>query len=112
VKRIYCGMSLQQSLHDVTLNSLAFAVNQAHFVKAGLLTLFEIFFDDAGDILRLKGVEINGVLQRNLHRFAEWRIGLEEIRIASLVFAPFIHKKEGKKKVPALSFKLNLTLPS
>jgi hypothetical protein len=78
-------------------------VNQAHLAKAGLLTLFEVFFDNARDILGLKWVEIYRVTQRDLYRFAEWRIRLGAKRIATLVFAALTHKiKEGKKRILAL----------
>ena len=64
-------MLAQQRTHDIALHSESFAVNQADFAKARLYALFEIFFDDAWNVFRLKGVEIDGVLDRNDDRLAK-----------------------------------------
>jgi hypothetical protein len=85
-------MFAQDRTHNIPLDAHALAVNQPHFSQSALPTLFEIFFYHARDILGLKWVEIYGVTQRNLHRFAEWRIALGAKRIATLVFAALTHK--------------------
>lgn len=69
-------MLLQQRANNTALHALALAVNQAHLAKAGLLTLLEILFDDAGDILRLKWMEIEMILDGQNNDVVEGRIAV------------------------------------
>ena len=62
MKRLDVGMLFQQCANDIALHALAFAVDQAHFVKSGSFTLIEIFVDDTGNIFGLKRMEIKLIL--------------------------------------------------
>lgn len=74
MKRYDRRIFLQERADGVALNALAFAVDQAHFVNAGLSTLFKIFLDDAGYFLGLKRMQVEMVLDGNNNR--DVRMGL------------------------------------
>ena len=67
-------MLLENATHDIALHTCAAAMNDSNLRKSGLPTLLEIFFDDARDILRMKGVEIDRIFDRENDRFSERRL--------------------------------------
>ena len=69
-------MSLQNTSHDVTLDSGPASMNDPNFEDAGLATLFDVFFDDAWDLFGREGVEIDGIFDRKNNRFAKRRISI------------------------------------
>jgi len=66
-------MFFQQPSDDIALHPFAFAVNQAYFAKASPLALNKIFFDDAGNVFRVKRMEIEVILYGNDNRVSHWR---------------------------------------
>jgi len=92
------------------LNALTLAVNQPYFSQTGLLALLKILFDDARNIFRLKRMQVERILRRNLHRFVKWRFRFESSGIDSFFLVAFSHKKEGKKRLPSLGVNRNLAL--
>jgi len=64
-------MLLENTTHDVTLHTCATAMNDSNFRKPGLLALIEVFFDNARDVLRMKGVEIDGIFDGENDGFTE-----------------------------------------
>jgi hypothetical protein len=73
VKRFDTGMLCQQCANNIALHAFAFAVDQAHFAEAGLFTLLKMLFDDAGNIFRVKRMEIEVILDGNDNWIDEWR---------------------------------------
>ena len=73
MKRLDVGMLFQQCANDIALHAFAFAVDQAHFVKSGSLTLGEIFFDHTGNVFGLKRMEIEVILNGKNDRIIEGR---------------------------------------
>jgi hypothetical protein len=70
--------------------------------KTRLTALFQEFFDDTGNIARLKGMEIQAIAQRKHDRRAERRV-----RIIGCSFSlSSAHKKKGKKN-PSCPSKLS-----
>ena len=65
MKRYDGRIFLQERADSVALNAFAFAVDQAHFVNAGLSALFKIFLNDAGNFLGLKRMQVEMVLDGN-----------------------------------------------
>jgi hypothetical protein len=58
----------QQTLHGRPLYALAAAVNQAHDGESGSARRPQIFVDHAHDIARVKGVQVDRVLDRDRDR--------------------------------------------
>ena len=74
--------ALQDRTHCLALYADAFAVNDAHAPETGAMGFEQIFLDDAFDIARWNGVEIDEVKDLDGDRF--WK-GIEEIEIAFVV---------------------------
>ena len=88
-------MALENRADDVALHAGSFAVNDAHFMKAGLLALFQVFLDDAWNILWLKGMKIDEIFQREDHRL---RIGDASSDRTLLVFLFFLLRLHTKNR--------------
>src|SRR5262249_284783 len=95
---------LKNAAHDISLDADAAAVNDSNFSKSGLPTLLKIFFDDARNIFRGEGMEIDEIFDRKNNRFGKRRFA---IRIRSFyIFTAPPHRKKGKK-LSLLSLVLN-----
>ena len=64
-------MLLENAAHDVALHTCAAAMNDSNFLEPDLLALLEIFLDNARNVLRMKGVEIDGLFDGENDRFTE-----------------------------------------
>jgi hypothetical protein len=62
VERDHGGMLLENGMHDLALNTDTTAVDDANLVKALLDGLIQVFLDHNMNLFRLKGVEVDGIL--------------------------------------------------
>lgn len=62
---------LENGADDVALHACATTMNDSNFLEPGLPALFEIFLDDARNVLRTKSVEIDRIFDRKDYRFTE-----------------------------------------
>ena len=60
-------MFAQQTLHGRPLHTFTSAVNQAYDVEACFPRCPQVLIDDGHDIARRKGVQIDGVFDRQLN---------------------------------------------
>jgi hypothetical protein len=52
---------LKNTTHNIALDTCAAAMNDSNFLEPDLLALLEVLFDNARDVLGMKGVEIYGI---------------------------------------------------
>ncbi len=86
----------------IALDTFAFAVDQTHFVKAGVFALAEILIDEAVNFFGLKWMKIEVILDRNYDRNGKWRFILAAGHVAVIFFTAIAHTKEGKNNALAL----------
>jgi hypothetical protein len=65
VERHDVGMPVEDGLNDAALHALSAAVDQADFEQAGLARGADVFVNDGWDVARVKGMEVEGILDRN-----------------------------------------------
>ena len=70
----------------IALDTFAFAVDQTHFVKAGVFALAEILIDEAVNFFGLKRMKIEMILDRNYDRNGKWRVILAAGHVAVIFF--------------------------
>jgi hypothetical protein len=60
-------MALERVLNDAALNALSATVNQADLPEPGVPRSLDIVADECLDIARLERVEVDRILDRDLH---------------------------------------------
>lgn len=83
MKRKYLGMFAQERADDVSLDAFSLAMNETDFGQSGLPALFEIFFDDARNLLGLERMEIEMIFDGNDNGLHEWRFTIAHLAAGS-----------------------------
>jgi hypothetical protein len=67
-------MFFKEGTNNAPLDALTATVDQSDFVNTRLPTLFNVFFDDARNILGSEGMQIKGVFNGNDNRPSKRRV--------------------------------------